>query len=192
MKVIDELKRIKWDVTGSRFLYFQALYSMIPSYIGQKLRFRFYRKWLKSLGDESKFHDNVYIRNPQNFSMGRRCYIGFGARIQAGGGLTFGDCVLLGPGVSIWTSNHLFDDREVPITDQGQEFKAVTIEDDVWLGANSFIMPGAHLGRGCIVSAGAIVGGKRYKEFSILAGNPARVIGFRGHRKERPASSRED
>jgi len=34
--------------------------------------------------------------------------------------------------------------------------------------------------KGCVISAGSIVGAKRYKEFSILAGNPARVIGFRG------------
>ncbi len=74
-------------------------------------------------------------------------------------GLTFGNAVLLGPGVSIWTSNHQFADPEVLIADQGQEFKPVIIEDDVWLGANSFIMPGTHLGRGCVVSAEAMVGG---------------------------------
>lgn len=186
MKLLDELKRIKWDLTAGRYLHFQAFYSLIPSYIGQRLRLRFYRKWLKSMGEGGKFHDNVYIRNPDKFSMGRGCHIGYAVRIQAGGGLTFGDNVLLGPGVSIWTSNHRFEDPEVLISNQGQEFKEVTIGDDVWLGANSFIMPGTHLGRGCVVSAGAVVGGKRYKDFSILAGNPARVIGFRGGRKDKP------
>jgi acetyltransferase-like isoleucine patch superfamily enzyme len=189
MKFLDELKRIWWDITGSRYLHWQSFYSLIPSYIGQRLRLRFYRKWLKSMGQNCKFHDHVYIRNPNKFSMGNRCHIGYGARIQAGGGLTFGDGVLLGPGVSIWTSNHRFDDPDVPITDQGQEFKEVTIESDVWLGANSFIMPGTHLGRGSVVSAGAVVGGKRYKDFSILAGNPARVIGYRGARSNQPEPS---
>ncbi len=193
MKLIYQLKRIWWDLTGqSRYQHFQAFYSLIPSYIGQQLRLRFYRKWLKAMGPEAKFHDKVYIRNPGKFSMGNRCHIGYGVRIQAGGGLTFGDCVLLGPGVSIWTSNHTFADPDIPITDQGQEFKPVTIEDDVWLGANSFIMPGTHLGRGCVVSAGAVVGGKRYKDYSILAGNPARVIGFRGGRRETPAKPAAD
>jgi len=184
MASIDGLKRIYWDLTGNRYLHFQAFYALVPSYVGQRLRMRFYRKWLKSIGEGGKFHDQVYIRNPNKFSMGSGCHIGYGVRIQAGGGLTFGDNVLLGPGVSIWTSNHRFEDPDTPITDQGQEFKPVVIEDDVWLGANSFIMPGTHLGKGSVVSAGAVVGGKRYKDFSILAGNPARVIGFRGGRKE--------
>lgn len=187
--MLGGLKRIWWDLAGeTRYLYFQALYSAIPSYIGQRLRLRFYGKWLKAMGDGGKFHDKVYIRNPKKFAMGRGCHIGYGVRIQAGGGLTFGDNVLLGPGVSIWTSNHRFEDPDTAISDQGQEYKPVTIGNDVWLGANSFIMPGTQLGNGCVVSAGAVVGGKQYKDFSILAGNPARVIGFRGGRKDPPAT----
>jgi acetyltransferase-like isoleucine patch superfamily enzyme len=178
-KFIDFLRRSKWDLEGRRFLYKQALLSWIPSYIGYTLRGRFYRKYLKSMGEETLFLERVYIRNPQNFSVGRHCSIGIDCALQAAGGLTLGDYVILGPGVKIWTSNHIYADPNVPIYDQGSEFKEVVIGDDTWVGANVFIMPGAHIGKGCVISAGAVVGGKTYKDYSILAGNPARVIGFR-------------
>lgn len=179
MGFMQTLKELKWDLTSHRFQYWQAFYGMMPSYLGHRLRQRLYRKYFKRVGEGCKFHEGVFIRNPRLFSIGDRCHLGVGCRIQAGGGLTFGDNVVLGPGVSIWTQNHVFADPDTPIREQPQESKAVSIGDDVWIGANAFVMPGADIPKGCVISAGAVVGGKRYKEFSILAGNPARVIGFR-------------
>jgi len=183
---IRTLKEIKWDLSGRRFLYKQALLTWIPSYIGLRLRYRFYKKYLKSLGEETDFHENVNIRNPHKLSIGSRCAMGLDMKIQAGGGMIVGNNVLFGPGVCVWTSNHVFTDPDKLVREQGLEYKEVIVGDDVWIGANAFIMPGAHLPRGCIVSAGAVVGGKKYKEYSILAGNPARVIGFRNAGKESP------
>jgi len=54
----------------------------------------------------------------------------------------------------------------------------VTIEDDVWLGANVFVMPGVTIGKGAIVSAGSVVN-KSVPSYAIVVGNPARVIGWR-------------
>ncbi len=69
-------------------MFWRPLYSLVPFYIGQRLRLRFYRKWLKSMGAEAKFHNKVFIRNPGKFSMGDRCHIGLGVMIQAGGGVS--------------------------------------------------------------------------------------------------------
>ncbi len=184
MSFWQETKKLWWDIRGHRFLYFQAVYMYAPAYLGQILRRRLYRKWLKSLGATTHFHEGVYIRNPHHLTIGEHCHIGYHVRIQAGGDVTLGNGVIVAPGVSIWSSNHVFADPSIPIYQQGQEYKPVTIEDDCWIGSNAFIMPGTHLGRGSIVSAGAVVGGRRYKDFSILAGNPARVIGFRDQRQE--------
>jgi len=184
MGFVQTSKEIWWDIKGHRFFYWQGLYSLIPSLIGRKLRYRLYRKSFKSLGEGTHFHEGVYVRNPQKLSVGKHCHIGYQVRIQAGGGVSLADNVIVAPGVSIWSSNHIFADHEIPIKDQGHEFKEVIIGEDCWLGSNAFIMPGTEMGRGCIVSAGAVVGGKKYKDYSILAGNPARVIGFRNLRKE--------
>ena len=174
------LRKAKRDLEGRHYIYKQAILAFIPSYIGFTLRGRFYRKYLKFVGEDTLFLERLYIRNPQNLSIGKHCSIGIDCTIQAAGNLTLGDYVILGPGVKIWTSNHNYENPDIPIYDQGSSFKEVIIEDDAWIGANVFIMPGAHIGKGCVISAGSIVGGKRFKDYSIIAGNPARVIGFRG------------
>jgi virginiamycin A acetyltransferase len=40
-------------------------------------------------------------------------------------------------------------------------------------------MPGAHIGDGVVVSAGAVVGAKHIEPYSVVAGNPGRRIGSR-------------
>lgn len=46
---------------------------------------------------------------------------------------------------------------------------------DVWIGTRATILPGAEIGTGTIIGAGAVVGG-RIPPYSLVAGNPARVI----------------
>ncbi|MBF5038002.1 CatB-related O-acetyltransferase [Methylophilus sp. 13] len=53
------------------------------------------------------------------------------------------------------------------------------IEDDVWLGHNSIITPSVkNIGRGAIVAAGAVVT-KNVPPYSVVAGNPAKIIKYR-------------
>lgn len=49
------------------------------------------------------------------------------------------------------------------------------IGNDVWLGRRAMILPGAQVGDGVIVGAGAVVAGE-VPAYSIVAGNPARVV----------------
>lgn len=51
----------------------------------------------------------------------------------------------------------------------------VIIDEDVWIGANVTILPGVHIGRGAIISAGSIVT-KSIPPYSVAAGIPAHVI----------------
>lgn len=53
--------------------------------------------------------------------------------------------------------------------------QGVTVEDDVWLGASSTILPGVRIGRGAIVGAGAVVTSD-VAPLTIVAGVPARVL----------------
>jgi virginiamycin A acetyltransferase len=54
----------------------------------------------------------------------------------------------------------------------------VIIEEDVWIGSNSVILPGVTLGRGSIIGAGSIVT-KSVPRYSIVYGNPASVKSMR-------------
>ncbi|MGJ1368668.1 CatB-related O-acetyltransferase [Sphingobacterium spiritivorum] len=52
------------------------------------------------------------------------------------------------------------------------------IDDGAWLGIRSVLMPGIRIGEGAIVAAGAIVT-KDVAPYSIVGGNPAKLIGYR-------------
>ena len=140
------------------------------------------KEWYWSMKDPT---GRMYMR----YSWVRNCPGTYGFRLRAKTlqnhfGTCIGDYTLLGPGVKVWSTNHVFADPDRHIRDQGAEYKEVVIGRDVWIGSNAFIMPGTNLGDGCIVSAGSVVGAKKYPPYSILMGNPARVIGNRKKRAD--------
>ncbi len=53
--------------------------------------------------------------------------------------------------------------------------KRVIIKRGAWVGAGAIILPGVTVGTGAVVAAGAIVG-RDVPQFTMVAGNPARVI----------------
>ncbi len=96
-----------------------------------------------------------------------------GVYIQAINGVTFGARILIAPGVKIISANH----------DKGENRKSIASErivigDDVWIGANAIILPKVNIADNCIIGAGAVVTKSIGTPGSIVAGNPAKVIGF--------------
>ncbi len=70
-------------------------------------------------------------------------------------------------------TQHYFDDIETPIKDQGGEFEKITIGEDCWIGNGALIM--ANIGKKCVIGAGSVVT-HDVPDYSIVAGNPAKVI----------------
>ncbi len=54
--------------------------------------------------------------------------------------------------------------------------KSILIGDHVWIGQNALILKGCRIGSGSVISAAAVLAGKRVKSNSIYAGNPAKMI----------------
>lgn len=54
----------------------------------------------------------------------------------------------------------------------------IIVEDEVWIGFGAIILSGVKIGRGAIIAAGAVVT-KDVPAFSVVGGNPARIIKFR-------------
>ena len=64
------------------------------------------------------------------------------------------------------------------VTKRTQQHKMVNIENDVWIGANSVIMPGIHIGNGAVIGAGSVVT-KDVPDYAIVGGAPAKIIKYR-------------
>lgn len=175
------LRLVYWEVShlNGRFEYLQFLFFQIPGVLGYRLRRHFYRRYFGACGNGLTVYPGVRFSNAASLIIGDNVAIGFDCAFQAGGGIEIHDRAAFGPGCKVWSLNHRFDDVNSPMLDQGYECKKVVIGKDVWLAANVFIMPGVELGEGCIVSAGSVVGARKYPAFSIISGNPARVIGNR-------------
>ena len=113
--------------------------------------------------------------------IGRNTYINSGTVIYSGNGVTIGDHVLVAANCTFAAVNHEFRDRDMLIRDQGFAVSrgGIVVEDDVWIGANSVLLDGAVLRRGCVVGALSLVRDE-LEPYSINIGAPTTRVGYRG------------
>ena len=108
---------------------------------------------------------NIEIGN--NFFANMNCVMLDGAKI------TFGDNVFIAPGCGFYTATHPLD---VEQRNKGLEYAyPITIGNNVWIGAQSIILPGVSIGDNTVIGAGSVVT-KDIPANVIAVGNPCRVI----------------
>jgi acetyltransferase-like isoleucine patch superfamily enzyme len=61
--------------------------------------------------------------------------------------------------------------------------KDIIVEEDVWIGANVTLLSGVKIGRGAIVGSGSVCR-SFVPPYSVVTGNPAKVVGFKFLPKE--------
>jgi len=104
---------------------------------------------------------------------------GLGINSYISGKVIIGNDVMMAPNVSILTVNHNFMNKNELIAAQGSSMeKPVVIGNDVWIGMNVMILPGVHIADGSVIGAGAVVT-KDTEPYSIVAGNPAKIVKYR-------------
>jgi len=130
-------------------------------------------------------HDSI-----QNVSIGDFSYVGNKTSIlnsRIGKFCSIANNVFIGPGkhpVNFVSLHPIFyrDNSRAGYTFTTEleydEYGSVEIENDVWIGTNTIIMPGVKISNGAIIAAGAIVT-KNIPPFAIAGGIPAKVIKFR-------------
>jgi acetyltransferase-like isoleucine patch superfamily enzyme len=152
-----------------------------------------------AIGEGSRIgaHCTIVADQPSSFvKIGARCLIGpfailmtYGGTIHIGndcsvnpfcvlyghGGLKIGNGVRIASGAVIIPANHNYSDPDVPIHRQGVSAVGITIEDDVWVGANVTLLDGVRVGTGSIIAAGAVLTCD-VEPFTIVGGVPARLI----------------
>lgn len=132
------------------------------------------RPALQNCAADANIEAGAVINSPDELVVGARS--GIGVECILDGPITIGANVMMGPRCHLIALNHAIDRTDIPMIDQGMGVKRrITIEDDVWIGAGSIVLPGVTIGHGAIVGAGSVVT-RDVAPFDIVGGNPARTI----------------
>ena len=155
----------------SFFASFSQALSLLPGKTGGYLRAGFYRFTMTACSPDARL-SFLTLFSQSDTEIGSGVYIGPQCNI---GKCKIETGVLLGSGVHIMSGKgqHNFSDLNIPIKDQGGKFEKVSIGENTWVGNGALIM--ANVGRRCVIAAGAVVVND-IEDYSIVAGNPAKVI----------------
>lgn len=91
------------------------------------------------------------------------------------GEVHLGSKVLMAPNCAFIAHNHIFQNTEIPIKEQGMTESSITIGDNVWLGYGVTVLAGVRIGSNSVIGAKSVVT-KDIPEGSVVVGVPARVI----------------
>jgi len=112
-----------------------------------------------SIGDDCRFQSYAFI--PERTRIGNRVFIG--------------------PRVTFLNDKYPTAQKAINKT---WTLESVVVDDDVSIGGNVTILPGVKIGRGAAIGAGSVVT-KNVPKYTIVYGNPARVVGSVNDKKYR-------
>lgn len=147
-------------------------------------------------GSKIRYRTRIDVVPFNEFNLGRDAVIEDFSTINNGvGAVTIGDYtlvgisnVIIGPvslgkniiiaqNVVISGLNHNYQDINIPISQQNVSTAEIVIDDDCWIAANVVITAGVKIGKHCVVAGGSVVT-KDVPPYSVVAGNPAKVIKY--------------
>jgi acetyltransferase-like isoleucine patch superfamily enzyme len=145
--------------------------------LGRRVRFfgrlKIYLGERSAIFNESSLLGSGTLIIGNNSTIGERCFIATHEQI------TIGDNVMVAAECYLIDSDHVFEDIEIPIKAQGIITSPIEIGDDVWIGAHVIILKGTRIGAGAVIGANSVIKGD-VPPLAVMAGNPAKVIRFRG------------
>lgn len=150
--------------------FLNSIVGSIPSHF---IRRFFYRLCGIKIGKGSTIHTGAKFYNSYNILIGNDTIVGEGTVLDGRDKLNIGDHVAIATEVMIYNSEHDINDSDFKAKNE-----PVVIEDYVFIGPRSIILPGVTIKRGAVVGAGAVVT-KDVEPMDIVGGVPAKVIGKR-------------
>ncbi len=135
----------------------------------------------KKIIDRTGVSSSTFIDYPHHLKLGKGVYIGHHNFLEASNGLEIGEGCQITSFITITThSSHvsirLYGRHYAGADMVGYVRGSVKIGKYTFVGPHSTIMPGTSIGKGSLIAAYSYVQGD-FPDFSIIAGNPAKVIG---------------
>lgn len=138
------------------------------------VREMYLKGWLRKFGRGAGVQSGCRFLHGRNVSIGDRAVINFDCLLDGRAYKIFiGPDASVGPEAAILTLGH--DPNSPYFENRGGD---VRIGARAWVGYRALILPGVSIGEGAVVGAGSVVA-KDVAPFTIVVGNPARVIGTR-------------
>ncbi len=140
-----------------------------------------------SIGADSNVEASlVFEKDSASISIGSRTHVGGGTVLAAACNIEIGDDVLVAFGALITDHNShslCFAERSNDVREwiRGRKdwahvpMASVKIGNKAWIGARAIILKGVTIGEGAVAGAGSVVT-KDVPDWTIVAGNPARII----------------
>lgn len=126
------------------------------------------------LGEDSTIEDFCTVNNGVgDVLIGDRTRIGISNVLI--GPVTIGNDVMFAQNIVLSGLNHGYQDITISPHNQPVTKNKITIEDEVWIGANSVVVAGVTIGKHSVIAAGSVVT-KDIPSYSVAVGNPAIVI----------------
>ena len=116
---------------------------------------------------------NFYCDYGYNITVGEKFYANHNCVFLDVNTITFGNNVMVGPAVQIYTATHPLAEKD---RNSGRELGyPIEIGDNVWIGGGAVIQPGVKIGNKAVIGAGAVVT-KDVEADVFVGGNPAKFI----------------
>jgi maltose O-acetyltransferase len=128
---------------------------------------------LGSIGADTEIRPPLHVDFGSNISIGSSCFVNFGLVALDCAAISIGDRANIASNVQLVPPDHPLER-----TARGEGYEralAITIGDDVWIGAGAIVLGGVTIGDGAVIGAGAVVTSDIPAD-SVAVGVPARVV----------------
>lgn len=143
-----------------------------------------YRLVINEIGYKCIIAKNVLFYAPHGFrkarvKLGNKVNISYNVQIDCSADVIIEDEVWISQNVQIFNHIHEINSKDLKRLQGVNISNGITIGRDSWISANAIILPNVNkIGIGSIIGAGSVVT-KDVGDYEIVAGNPAKIIGYR-------------
>ena len=159
-----------WNMVSQKDNCCNIMINKIPCHMIRKF---FYRLFGMEIGKESAIFRNSEVQGITNIRVGNNTTINGHCLLDGRGGLIIGENVNISSYTLLITGSH-----DINSPDFKAFYRPIIVEDYVWISTGAIILPGVRLGKGSVISAGAVVT-RDVPPFTVVGGIPARIIGKR-------------